>query len=439
MCGNILIIEYNQDLTQMLTQLIRSEFNSEIQVATTIEEATDILSKDKISLIIANYLSQDDYAEKFVTMAKGKKLGIPFLLLSEKIENDQFSRDFLAINPANSRLCIPIDEEAFTAVVQRALKLKIHSKTEGFKRITQEALGKMAELKIPVYLRDLSGNYLPYRSGNEETKSLGFYYIKREHFKIYNDKLNKDLLQRFDQTQSPKEAMNVQLSAITNLFESLEFIGMTKSDIDLGHKIAASTVDTLKKSKKISKLLGSLVRYNNYTYELAMMTSYLSTAMVTKTDWHTVNTLEKLSFAALLQDISLGEEKLCKIINPDSPEFIALADADQKRILNHPFESVNYLAEVPDVPDLAGEIKTLIECHHERPNGSGFPRKYDASNLSVLSCMHILAHEFSHRLLEKQITREVLEKIVIDFKNDYSLLNFKSPYECFLKVFKRNY
>ncbi len=168
-----------------------------------------------------------------------------------------------------------------------------------------------------------------------------------------------------------------------------------------------------------------------------MMTSYLSCAMVTKTDWHTVNTLEKLSFASLLQDISLADDKLCKIIDPESHAFIALSDEDQQRILNHPWESVKNFQEVKDVPDLTNEVKTLIECHHERPNGNGFPRKMDASNLSVLSCMHILAHEFSHRLLEKQITRETLEKIVVDFQEGYSTLNFKGPYESFIKVFKR--
>lgn len=439
MSGSILIIEYNQDLTEMLTQLIRSEFNAEILVAKNIEEAIDLLADGQVELILANYLSSDDYTDKLVGITKGKKLNIPFILISDKIENDEFSRNFLSLNPVNSRLTIPIDEEKFTAAIQRALKLRVHSKVEGHKRIIKSALPKMAELKIPVYLRDLDGSYVPYSKGSTEVKNLEFYYIKREHYKVYNDRLNKELLNKFSEAQTPAEAMSIQLTSISSIFDSLEYIGFTKSDLELGHKIASSSIDTLKKSKKISRLLGSLVRYNNYTYELAMMTSYLSTAMVTKTDWHTVNTLEKLSFASLLQDISLGEANLCKITDQLSPDFIALADADQQKILNHPLESVKYLLEVPDVPDIAGEIKTLIECHHERPSGNGFPRKYDASNLSVLSCMHILAHEFSHRLLEKQITRETLEKIVLDFKNDYSTLNFKGPYECFLKVFKRNY
>lgn len=437
MSESILIIEYNQELTEMMTQLIRSEFNAGIVVAKNIEEAIDQISSHPIEVIIANFLSQDDYTDKLVNITKGKKLNIPFILISNTIENDQFSRDFLDLNPANARFTLPLDGDQFVEAVQRALKLKLHSKSEGFKRITKTALPKMAELKIPVFIRQLNGQYLPYGQASKEQKDLEFYYIRRENFKTYSDKLNKELGKRFNDTISPSEAMSLQLNSISSIFESLEFIGLTKTDIELGQKVAKSSIETLKKSKKISRLLGSLVRYNNYTYELAMMTSYLSTAMVTKTDWHTVNTLEKLSFASLLQDISLADDRLCKITDPLSASFIALADEDQRKILDHPKNSVQSLLEVEDVPDLTGEVKTLIECHHERPSGNGFPRKLDASNLSVLSCMHILAHEFSHRLLEKQITRETLEKIVVDFRDVYSIHNFKGPYESFLKVFKR--
>ncbi len=187
---SILIIEYNQDLTDLITQLIRSEFNSGIAVAKNIEEAIEVIAQGEIQVIIANYLSQDDYADKLVGMAKGKKLNIPFVLISEKIEDDQFSRNFLELNPANSRFTLPIDGDKFVEAIQRALKLKMHSKSEGFKRIEKSALKKIAELKIPVFLRDLNGAYVPYSKASAELKHLEFYYIRRENFKNYSDRLN---------------------------------------------------------------------------------------------------------------------------------------------------------------------------------------------------------------------------------------------------------
>jgi hypothetical protein len=56
--------------------------------------------------------------------------------------------------------------------------------------------------------------------------------------------------------------------------------------------------------------------------------------------------------------------------------------------------------------------------------------------LSPLSCILIMAHEFSHRVCIGTLTKGVLEKVLEDFEDYYSQHNFKEPYHSFINAFK---
>jgi response regulator RpfG family c-di-GMP phosphodiesterase len=93
---------------------------------------------------------------------------------------------------------------------------------------------------------------------------------------------------------------------------------------------------------------------------------------------------------------------------------------------------------VGDMKEVCLDTRNLILVHHERPDETGFPKNLSAKTLSPLSCIYILAHEFSHRLVAKPLTKEILEKSIADFQAHYTSDNFKKPYESFKKVFKKH-
>jgi response regulator RpfG family c-di-GMP phosphodiesterase len=189
----------------------------------------------------------------------------------------------------------------------------------------------------------------------------------------------------------------------------------------------------------MSKLLGNLIKYNSYTSELVMMTNYLSVAICAQTDWASDSSLQKLSMAAIFQDLSLQDDNMAKIAHDDDPQYKNLSEDVKKIILNHPVKSVSLIGEVKSIADVANNIKEVVLNHHERPYGKGFPRKLSTEHLSGLSCVFIMAHEFSHRLLAEKLNIDILQKIASDFEKTYSDSHFRKPYEAFKKVFQKKY
>ena len=86
----------------------------------------------------------------------------------------------------------------------------------------------------------------------------------------------------------------------------------------------------------------------------------------------------------------------------------------------------------------SSETANIIREHHERPDGSGFPRNLDSSNLTEISCIFIIAHHFSHRLLTEPLNADTLGSINSELKEQFSENKFEKPYEAFVKCFKSN-
>ena len=187
----------------------------------------------------------------------------------------------------------------------------------------------------------------------------------------------------------------------------------------------------------MSKLIGNLMKYQKYSSELIMMTNYLSVAIVAQTDWASDNSMQKLSMSAIFQDLSLQNDELVSIVSTDDPRFEKLSEELKKEVLNHPSKSVSLINEVKAIQDVANNIKEVVLNHHERPLGKGFPRKLTTEHLSGLSCIFIMAHEFSHRLLYEKINLDILKKIAEDFETTYSDSHFRKPYDAFKKVFHK--
>jgi response regulator RpfG family c-di-GMP phosphodiesterase len=130
-------------------------------------------------------------------------------------------------------------------------------------------------------------------------------------------------------------------------------------------------------------------------------------------------------------DASLAHIDQTKVVTKKDVD--ALTPSDRQLVFNHPLKTVELINEIPEIPQ---DVKNIILAHHERPDGSGFPKSLDSTNLSPLSSAFILAHEFSHRLLAHPKTKESLMKTVTDFQQYYSTNNFKKPYQAFINVFR---
>ena len=67
-----------------------------------------------------------------------------------------------------------------------------------------------------------------------------------------------------------------------------------------------------------------------------------------------------------------------------------ISDDRQQDLLLHGNRAVLFLSKMPHIPF---EVTFLIQCHHERPDGSGFPLGLSAHLIDDLSAVFIIAHD----------------------------------------------
>lgn len=105
--------------------------------------------------------------------------------------------------------------------------------------------------------------------------------------------------------------------------------------------------------------------------------------------------------AALFHDIGLQNDELAKIKTLDELDSKAdqFTEYEVSQFMDHPMAGAQLVMRLSK--DNA-EAEQAILQHHERPNGSGFPRKLKARYISPTAALFMVAHDFVAELMEKQ-------------------------------------
>jgi response regulator RpfG family c-di-GMP phosphodiesterase len=129
----------------------------------------------------------------------------------------------------------------------------------------------------------------------------------------------------------------------------------------------------------------------------------LSCVMAQNIGWHSEQTHQKLILASFIHDHFVKES--------DYETIESLRANRDAEYLQHPFKAAELLRSLKDLPS---DVDTIVLQHHERPDGSGFPRSLTASRISPLSALFIIAEEI------------VLYAHTLNSQKEFSFVNFVS-------------
>lgn len=149
-----------------------------------------------------------------------------------------------------------------------------------------------------------------------------------------------------------------------------------KFDVLAVKSVAAEMVDSILRNSSALLWLSQLRNQDDYSYQHAINVCILATAMGQHLSLPR-NKLTHLATSGLLQDIGLLRLPM-EIIHKTGP----LSLDDQTLIRSHVESSVNLLSQQPGVP--AEVIGTVAE-HHERFDGSGYPRHLAGHAISLFA------------------------------------------------------
>jgi response regulator RpfG family c-di-GMP phosphodiesterase len=434
----IIILEEDTRVKLLLAMHIESEFNATLHYAENVKEAIQTIKDNRnISLVVANYMFKEQTTSSVYYYITQENLSISFILITPKFPvSDDFLKGFFVDQNKNKYLHYPVREHEFVEAVSTALNIGRPSASEKYRRVRGNNLNMFIKRDIQIYQYSDDNEYIKCASQDCSSDIEDFYFVEMDDYKVISAEMNKMIKKKLSSNKiSVPKKIDLQLTSVQKIHSCLSDLGLSSEEIELGESVYESSKRIVATSKKASTLLSNLVRYQSYTHELSVMTNYLAIAMVTKSKWSSAHSIKKLSMSAIFQDLSLSNDKQAKIVRFPFDAHEELTENDKKIIIEHPAESVKLVNEVQNIGDISNNIQDIVLSHHERPYGKGFPKQLTAEHLSGLACVFIIAHEFSHRILEKTLTIETLEQLKADFEADYSTGRFRIPYEAFLAVF----
>jgi len=446
--GKILIVDDSESNAAVMAMHAEAEWENPIITASTVQDAISILNQhNDIVTVISDYNMGEGNGGDLYQFIKKDKPTVSFILIAgddiETFKGDPIFADLFKEKPP-AFISKPFERDDFLGPIKHYAGSRLSDGSGRYKKIAIERFLMFNEVLVAAYIKLSDTKYVKILRNDdkfpEETvrkyikKGVKFLFIETTEYQKFLKSASRKILGKLSNKKvGIKEKLEFQVHSVDSIHRGLRDLGMSEIAVTLADKSMDTTVNSIKKNKSISGLISKLLLRKNYIYQLSMLTNYLSVAIAEKTDYGSPSSYKKLTMSALLQDLSLENENLAKIIDLNGEPFQKLKPDQKKLVENHPHKTIELLEKVDD---FAADSRTIIMEHHERPSGKGFPRGINHLKIAPLSCVFIIAHHFAHRLLTEPMTSETLQSINIELKENFGKGNFRKAYQGFVKSFK---
>ena len=446
--GKILIVDDSESNAAVMAMHAEAEWDNPILTASSVPDAISILNQHQdIVTVISDYNMGDGNGGDLYEFIKKDKPTIPFILIAgddiESFKENPIFADLFKEKPP-AFISKPFERDDFLEPIRKYAGSNLIHTESRYKKIAIERFLMFNEVLVAAYIKLSSTKFVKILRNDdkfpEETvrkyikKGVKFLFIETSEYQKFLKSAGKKILNKLSNKKvGIKEKLEFQVHSVDSIHRGLRDLGMSDMAVTLADKSMDTTISSIKKNKSISGLISKLLLRKNYIYQLSMLTNYLSVAIAEKTDYGSPSSYKKLTMSALLQDLSLENEKHAKIVDLNGEEFQKLKPNEKKLVESHPHKTIELLEKVDD---FAADSRTIIMEHHERPSGKGFPRGINHLKIAPLSCVFIIAHHFAHRLLTEPMNSETLQSINVELKEHFGKGNFRKAYQGFVKSFK---
>jgi response regulator RpfG family c-di-GMP phosphodiesterase len=441
----VLIAEDEPDLRDIIRLVVESEFDVEVTEVSSGEEAIDLLSQKEaqFDIILSDYHMPKGTGGDVFNFLEAKRLKTPFVLVSASSLGDL--KEFKVKRPDGY-----VDKMSIhTGLVEIIKKLLVSEEKEKsqekYLRVHIVTLIQMGLTRQDLYLRLSSGRYVhvfrPNDSFTEKDfnrfhlKKISYLYLKKEDVASFVANYEKSLALAIVAKKLDSE---IKLSLSKRTQEVCLDLGKTfgwgsgverlvRQNVELSLSILKenqNTVDFIKKFETSEE---------SYVANHAILTSQIAYGTANLLNWGSDFTLQKLVFASLMQNVSIPDVTLKQVLQLERfcLENQFLENEEVKAYREHPMQSAVVLEEWSHLPPETAEI---VRCHHERPDGKGFPRRLKGSHLTPLAALFIISQDLAGFILQSG-KRVQYEKFFDEREALYSASRFKEPFEALLLNF----
>lgn len=220
------------------------------------------------------------------------------------------------------------------------------------------------------------------------------------------------------------ESTEAAMKVVKNLINQL---GADSETIKLLTTINSRAMSLLTESPSLHAFIKRFKKNCSEEFLRTILTSYLMSLVIDKFPWKSDLVKEKGALASILCDILLEKEDFA-LVREWEKTGIDLPE----RVKRHPLDVVAHLSQKRGI--VPSETLTIIEQHHELPDGKGFPVGINSSRFNQLSCIFIITQQFIEQLFEENFDFDRRLEIINRLQIKYPTKNFERALDALITV-----
>lgn len=432
---SILLVERFPDISKMVAFSLEKDWGATVIETQEAYAAIDFMSQQAgLNLVVLGQPDESPHLRDFL-QSEACPEGLQFIV---GIENQLKDPAFL-VHPG----CIGIVERAqylkdlHTVLSQRVFPGEVLENVQlsEFVRLKSSLLLFSSPLQSDVFIRLSEKKFIKlFRKddpiGMEDIqkycdRGVEYFYVKRSDAGIFlaafqqrADAIHRDNLGDEVALRAVSKDMQEAIHWLVNqVGVSEEVQELTKTNVQLVVKLVGKVPSLYSVFERINREMGQ------YVVNHSLMVSEVACVMASNVAWLSEFTFNKLILAGLFHDIAIKSNELARINTleelQNNTKLLIMDTYEEYRI--HPERAEGILAQIKNLPP---DVGAIVRQHHERPDGSGFPLGLSHQQMTPLSCVFIMAHDFVDLMLENPGMVSFVDYID-KFKNKYSVGYYK--------------
>ena len=267
-----------------------------------------------------------------------------------------------------------------------------------------------------------------------QKKSVRYVFIPIEQHEAFMHAFGDMVMDKLALVQNMRT--EVKQAAELVIFDHIQNVaseyGISKKTATMVRGAIDSNIATLKRMGGVMNVISKMMQGKNYISEHSLLLSYIAGQICNNTSWGNQNSIEKLSMAALFHDCCIEDDNLARIHDQTNGIDKSWDKNDREMIEEHIGKAASMINAGESI---FADVDTIVIQHHERPDGSGYPKKLGSLSISPISAIFIIAEDFVSRIYGKSKDEVEIKSIKKEFQEKYNKGNYKKPLKAFLDSF----
>ena len=447
----ILYAEDEVELRELVALDIEGEFDCDIVEVGTAGEAIAVLEEDShFDLVISDFNMPGGHGGLIYNYILENSINVPFLLVSARTLREIII-DAPYLSPMEKKgsdlgyLSKPYDFDQLITVVNSLTKNSKASlvplmdysavKLKRFYRLNRAICDVYISLAEDKYVKVLKvGDRFDAESlDNYERKGIVHLYVDKKFQPSFAEHYSETLVGLLRSKNAPyAERLGAQLCGYAFAQSAVKNLKIDEKTIEIVNNTLKSCEREIMAKPDIKDVFDQIYGKEGYIAEHSLLIPYIAVPVLSKMDWASRSTIQKIILASMFHDAGIGKEFLAKIRNLSDPVVSKLNIFELNELKNHPIEGKELLAKFPNFDS---DVLSVVENHHETPGDNGFPKSLDPGRIPLLPCLFIIAEEIVERLYDVGFDQSIMVKTVRDLKEVYNVGNFKSIIRMFEQIY----